>query len=789
MTVPESSLLLPVGVALPFAAALLLLLLGRALGPRAGWVVVAAALGSVLALLPAARSGGAAFAAPWIPAAGISFALRADGFGLLLAFLVAGIGVLVAAYSLGYLADEEPARLRRYYPALAGFMGAMLGVALADDLILLFVFWEITSVTSFLLIGHRCEDDDAKAGALTALQVTALGGLAMSIGFLLLGRVTGTFSLSGIAGDPAMVARVLDSPLCTGTLVLILLGGFTKSAQTPFHFWLPRAMVAPTPVSAYLHAATMVKAGVFLLGRMAPIFGGAAIWAPILVTVGTTSMALGAYQALRETDLKAILARTTGSTLGMITLLYGLGATGTDGLQLLNHALYKGALFLVAGIVEHHAHTRDLHQLRGLRRAMPFAFLACVLASLSMAGVPPLIGFAAKDVFYAEILGATYLLERPLLHALVLLASFATSVSLVVVAARLALDVFLGRERRGRPHDSRTVALWPSPLLLAGGALALGIASLGPWPSRLVEATASGPGHAAHVSILPALGLPVLISALAWALGAIVHRRLRPGRAPARAWARAGWDGLMASFPRIGDAFSTRWQNGSLRWYLAGTVLALPALCLPALRRGGLAWGDVALSLSDMPWYGLFFCVLLVVATIAAVRARTRLAAAIATTTIGFLVSMLFVVYRSPDILLTQVLIETVSTIFVLLVLIFLPAFRRHDLPPMARLVNVAVATVFGLTVTLLLLLAMTPGLRETLPIAVRPGGLLSLALSEGGGQNAVNVIIVDIRAMDTNGEITVLVMVGLCIYGLLRSRRRAAARNARSRAVGEEVA
>jgi multisubunit Na+/H+ antiporter MnhB subunit len=245
----------------------------------------------------------------------------------------------------------------------------------------------------------------------------------------------------------------------------------------------------------------------------------------------------------------------------------------------------------------------------------------------------------------------------------------------------------------------------------------------------------------------------------------------------------------MAAIVRIAEAYSSRWQNGSLRWYVSATVLALPALAAYALGAGGLSWRNVTTNLADMPWYGLLFCILLAIATMAAVRARTRLAAAIATTTIGFLVSMLFVVYRSPDILLTQILIETVSTIFVLLVLVFLPPFRRDDLPAISRLLNLGISAAVGITMTLLLLLAMTPGFREPDNISVRPGGLLSLSLAEGGGQNAVNVIIVDIRAMDTNGEITVLVVVGLCVYGLLRSRRRAGARGSESARVGSDAA
>lgn len=790
--------LLPVGVGLPFAAALVILALGRRVGHRAGWIVLAAALGSIAAFVPAATTSAIdVFETSWLPTAGVQLAFRADGFGLLLAFIVAGIGALVALYALGYMAGEDAIKVRRFYAALAAFMGAMLGIAVADDLIVLFVFWEITSIASFLLIGYRFEDDDAKAGALMALQVTALGGLVMSVGFLLIGQLTGTFSIARIAGSPELIARVLASPLGTGALLLVLCGAFTKSAQVPFHFWLPRAMVAPTSVSAYLHAATMVKAGVFLLGRMHPIFGAAPLWAPLLVGVGTVSMTLGAYQAFRETDLKAILARTTGSTLGLITLLYGLGATGEDSLQILNHALYKGALFLVAGIVEHYAHTRELDQLGGLRRALPLAFVACAAGALSMAGFPPFLGFVAKDSYYAELLRNAFLVERPLLQAAVLVASLTTSAFLVAVAGKLTVGVFLGPARvraHHERHDVGALPLWPSPVLLGTAALVFGLASLGHVTTDLVAGTASGHGQAVHAYLVPPLGAPLFVSLLALALGGGVYfGRDRVAALQARVAvlpsASRVWDDLMTGIVRIAEAASSRWQNGSLRWYLAVTVLALPALCAYAFRVGELSWRNVTVSLIDMPWYGLFFCVLLAVATMMAVQARTRLAAAIATTTIGFLVSMLFVVYRSPDILLTQILIETVSTIFVLLVLAFLPAFRRTDLPPIGRMVNAGIAAAFGLTITLLLLLSMTPGLREPDNISVRPGGLLSLALSDGGGQNAVNVIIVDIRAMDTNGEITVLVVVGLCIFGLLRSRRRAAEGASTRKRVGDEAA
>jgi multisubunit Na+/H+ antiporter MnhB subunit len=290
---------------------------------------------------------------------------------------------------------------------------------------------------------------------------------------------------------------------------------------------------------------------------------------------------------------------------------------------------------------------------------------------------------------------------------------------------------------------------------------------------------------------MPPLGAPFYTSLLALVLGVVVYLgrdvvNALQARLTVLPSAADGWERLMTAIVRIAEGYSTRWQNGSLRWYLSATVLALPALCVYALHVGDLSWRNVTANLTDMPWYGFLLCILLAIATMAAVQARTRLAAAITTTAIGFLVSMIFVVYRSPDILLTQILIETVSTIFVLLVLIFLPPFRPSDMPPISRLVNIAISAAFGLTITLLLLLSMTPGFREPDNISVRPGGLLSLALAEGGGRNAVNVIIVDIRAMDTNGEITVLVVVGLCVYGLLRSRRKSERQSERIHARGE---
>lgn len=776
----DSPTLLPLIIALPLLAGLAVGALGNRLRLANGWIIVAAAALATGCAWVIGRGDAVSpqYRLEWLPSINVAFALRGDGYGLFFAMLVTGIGTLVALYALSYLPESDADRAQRFYAALGVFMGAMVGIALADDLIVLFVFWEITSLSSFLLIGHRCEDATAKAGAVTALQVTALGGLVMSVGFLLLGQIAGTFSISTIAGDPQIVARIVGAPLGTAALLLILCGAFTKSAQVPFHFWLPGAMVAPTPISAYLHAATMVKAGVFLVGRMEPIFGTAPLWLPVLVGIGALTMLLGAYHATRQRDLKAMLAYTTASALGSLFVMYGLRGTALDGLQILNHALYKGALFLVVGIVEHHTHTRSIDRLGGLRHALPLPFAAALLASLSMAGIPPLLGFIAKESSAALIMHHGVLSQHPLSQYLLMAAVTISSALLTVTAYRVTVNVFLGPARvadHTQHHERDT--MWLSPLVLATGALLLGLAGAGTFTAHLTAAIASRPDTHAHVSLIPHVGIELALWAATLLLAAVFTRLPQLSAdhgAPALRTPTAAeiWNAGVTGIASVGDAFSRTWENGSLRWYLAGTVLTLPALVAITFAAGGISHTAITAHLQDVSWIGLLFCALLAFGALATVRAQTRLAAAIASSSVGFLVAMLYVVYRSPDILLTQILIETVSTIFVLLVLLHLPGFPQRDLTPPARMVNATIAGSVGLVVTMLLLLAMTPGLRETDNIATRAGGLLSQALAIGGGANAVNVIIVDIRALDTNGEITVLVVVGLCVVGLLRTRR-----------------
>jgi NADH:ubiquinone oxidoreductase subunit 5 (subunit L)/multisubunit Na+/H+ antiporter MnhA subunit len=561
------------------------------------------------------------------------------------------------------------------------------------------------------------------------------------------------------------VAGLAGSGLLTPTLLLILVGALTKSAQWPFHFWLPGAMVAPTPVSTYLHAATMVKAGVFLLGRLLPLFGDVPAWSTVLVPVGLATFLLGAFQALRETDLKAILARTTLSALGLFTMLYGLRLPGQDALQILSHAAYKGPLFLVAGIVEHATHTRDLRELGGLRRAMPLTFAVCLVAALSMAGLPPLLGFLAKEALYEE------LLHLGGMGSVVLALSVVANAMLFAAVLRLAGGVFLGppSPKAAHAHEASLGLLLP-PAVLAGVAAVLGLGA--PLAEGLARGLSSAPGSRLHLSLVPASSGPLLLSLATIALGVAIlagQRLLQgPGRLPSM---QAVWDWGLDLVVRAAVAFSARWQNGSVRWYFSGTLLFTVGLSILALRRTGLSVLQVPISLVEMQWYGLVLCVMLSASAVMVVRSTTRIGAAIALTSNGFLTALLFVVYRSPDILLTQILIESVSTLFILLVLYFMPPFRPDGFTAFGRLVNLTVAGAVALVMFAFILLATSPALRETRNLAA---DYLSRSLAEAGGANAVNVIIVDFRAIDTNGEITVLVLVALLVYGLLRARRAA---------------
>ncbi len=782
---------LPLLVFVPFAAAILALILGKWLGRRTGWLMIVAALSSFSLAVSLLMQGGheqlTHYLYEWIPGLSINMQLIGDRFGLFFAALVSGIGTLVGIYSLNYIPQLASARIGRYYASLIGFMGAMLGVALADDIILLFVFWEITSITSFMLIGFWYEQDKARKGAMTALQVTGLGGLAMMAGFIIIGNVTGTFSMHELRNSPETLKLLTTSPLFTAAMLLVMLGAFTKSAQFPFHFWLPNAMVAPTPVSAYLHSATMVKAGVFLIGRMLPIFsddivGANVYWSPILITVGLITFVYTSYQAFYETDLKAILARTTLAALGLIMLCYGLKLPDQDALQILNHAAYKGTLFLVVGIVEHATHTRDIRKLGGLRKKMPITFIIAILAAASMAGLPPFLGFAAKESLYGALFHSPALEHAENTRWLVILLCVLANALTFAVACKIIFGVFLGKETDHGDHaHEASPGLWVPAAILVSVAIALGLLAAGTHHSptqTLLNSLSSDQHHHAHISIIPTELAPVVLTIFTITIGILLYQnrvaieKIQQAIIARTPTAQRIWDELLHGVTIFAESYSNWWQRGSLRWYM-GAILAFTAgLMLYSLAHSGIHIGDVSHNIKDLPWYGLSLLILLCVAAITLVVSKSRLQAAVASTATGFLTSLMFVVYRSPDILLTQILIETVSTIFVLLILFYMPTFpKREPMGAGTRLITLTISAAVGLAVFLFVVLTTSDTFRNTDNLA---DDYLSRAVDGAGGQNAVNVIIVDFRAADTMGEITVLVAVALLVYGMLRSRRKA---------------
>ncbi|MEX2214090.1 MAG: hydrogen gas-evolving membrane-bound hydrogenase subunit E [Phycisphaeraceae bacterium] len=776
---------LPLIVFAPFAAAALALIVGRWTGRRTGWLMVLSALTSFSATISLMVSGGgehqaaAGYAYEWIPGLTIHFNLLADPFGLFFAALVSGIGTLVGVYSLHYIPELPNARVGRYYAALIAFMGAMLGVSLADDLILLFVFWEVTSITSFMLIGFWYEDEKAKKGALTALQVTGLGGLAMMAGFIIVGNVTGTFSISELRESPLLIAKLVTSPLFDAALILVFLGAFTKSAQFPFHFWLPNAMVAPTPVSTYLHSATMVKAGIFLVGRMLPIFSENAMWSPVLITIGLFTFVYTAYQAFSETDLKAILARTTLSTLGLVMFVYGLKAADQDVLQILNHAAYKGTLFLIVGIVEHATHTRDVRELGGLRKRMPITFIIAVLACLSMAGIPPFLGFLAKETLYAQLVYGDTFAGRPDLQWFVIGAAVLANAFIFAVALKIIFGVFCGKETEKAHHAHEAEkGLWVPAACLVAFAVIFGLLGVTHITENVMNGLSSNLNHEvhAHISLIPSHLPPVILTIITISIGILIYQnqngveRVQNAVKRIIPMAQKVWDEILHGVANAATWYSDRWQSGSLRWYLGGILVFAAGLTLWALYWSGVQLSNVAIDLDDVPWYAICLLVLLAAAGITVAVSRSRLQAAVAVTATGFLTSLIFVVYQSPDILLTQILIETVSTIFVLLILYFMPAWKREPLNPFSKLVNFSIAAAVGFSMFLYVLFATSDKYRTTDNLG---SDFLSAALPGAGGENAVNVIIVDFRAGDTSGEITVLVLVAILVYGLLRSRRK----------------
>lgn len=735
--------------------------------------VTGASLALLLSLAPLVFEGRTVLAGwQWIPALGMNANFRLDGLALMFGLLISGVGLLIILYAAYYLHRDDPAG--KFFSQLMLFMAAMLGVALSDNLLLLVVFWELTSVSSFLLVGYWGHKADARAGARMALAVTGGGGLVMLAGILILGQIAGTYDLSQMLGRGAEIKAHALYPLA---LLLILIGCFTKSAQLPFHFWLPEAMAAPTPVSAYLHSATMVKAGIFLLARLYPVLGGTALFEGIVATVGLSTMVFAAYVAVFRHDIKSLLAYSTISHLGLIVFLIGLSSPLSAVaaiFHILNHATFKASLFMTAGIIDHETGTRDIRKLGGLMKYLPWTATLAMIAAASMAGLPLANGFLSKEMFFAEALqGQT----NYAFGVLVPLAATFGGICSVAYSMRFIHDVFFNGKPRGlaerHPHEPPLFMKAPVALLVVT-CIAVGIlpaVTFGPMVHVAATAMLGAAPPQYHLAIWHGLNMPLLMSAVALVGGIAFYfalqRKFNLHLHHPRGWTgrllfTQGIDGLFAFAGRIVPVL----ENGSLQRYVAwmlGSVLALGLW----VWQGGAAPvpGERALLGADVP--ALVAWALLLLAGGALVLGHhDRLRAVILVGVVGLVTSLAFLALSAPDLALTQLSVEVVSTVLLLMGLALLPRSTPRESRGTRLWRDGALSLAGGGALAWITWLVLT---RDHESISWY---FLENTVPRGGGANAVNVILVDFRGYDTFGEITVLGVAAVGVLALLSGWR-----------------
>ena len=751
---------------------------GRAM---AAWAAAGVA-GSVLAILlsqaPQVLAGQTLLhQAEWMPAIGLNANFRLDALGWMFAALISGIGLLVILYAAFYLHHDDPAG--KFFGTLMLFMAAMLGIVLSDNLLLLLVFWELTSVSSFLLIGYWGGREESRAGARMALAVTGGGGLVMLAGIVVLGQIAGTYDLSAMLSRGAEIQADPRYPLA---LVLILAGCFTKSAQFPFHFWLPEAMAAPTPVSAYLHSATMVKAGLFMMMRLYPVLGGTALFEGIVATAGLVTMVFAAFVAVFRHDLKGLLAYSTVSHLGLITFLIGLGSplsAVAAVFHILNHASFKAALFMTAGVVDHETGTRDMRRLGGLFRAMPVMGVLAVLASAAMAGLPPFNGFISKEMMLHEAVHAG---EGGFWGGQAwAVASLATLGGLCSAAysLRLVADTFFGPTAQDLPNPQPHEPPWgmKAPvLLLVVVCMAVGLAPMwiaGPLVAAVASAVLGAPAPAFELALWHGLNLPLALSAVAIVGGVLMWRALmrggwlhrhERGAFSGKAVFTAVIDGLFAAADRVTAALETGSLQRMVAWMVAASV-AVAAWPFLAGSDPAPVTGDRVLRPAP-PLAVVVWLLLVVTCLVLVARHRQRFTATVLTGAVGLVASLSFLALSAPDLALTQLSVDVVSTALLLMGLALLPQVCPPEPAVWRRWRDAGLAVAGGGGVAWLTWLMLT---RDHDSIAWY---FLEKSVPAGGGTNAVNVILVDFRGYDTFGEITVLGIAGVGVLALLDGLR-----------------
>lgn len=711
----------------------------------------------------------------WVPSLGVSLPFRLDGFSRFFALLITGIGALVVLYAGAYFAGKPRERGASFIALILLFMSAMLGTVLSDSLIGLYVFWELTSLVSFLLIGFDAHKPEARKAALQSLIVTAGGGLALFAGILLIGWQLGTFALSEIAGRGPELAA---SPWAPAILVLVLIGAFTKSAQVPFHFWLPNAMAAPSPASAYLHSATMVKLGVYLLARLDQPLSAMPAFGPLLVAFGSATLLVASFRALSQTGFKAVLAQTTVGSLGLLVMLIGLdgplAATATVGF-ILAHALYKATLFFCAGTAIHATGRTDLREIAGLRRALPLTALAAALAAVAMAGLPPTFGFIAKETIFEAQLESTF---GSWVVAVAVLgnAVFVTAALLASWRPFLRAPALTTAGHGVSAGHGETVGLVIGPLVLSTLALLFGLAP------GLVASTLIGPAATALV------GAPVPVSLALWhgwtpllALSALV---VGLGVALFLAWPRfaerlaartrldaalgdAGYNRLFGFVVALAERSTRLLQNGDQHRYTATVVAATVAIVLTGLAVARPAV-RLDLSMADLRPVPVLVLLFMVAGAAAAVATRSLIRSVIGVGIVGFGSALLFLVNGAPDLALTQFSVEVLVVVILAALLLRLPTITPFTRRRRERRLDAILATLFAA-----ILFAGLATLTAA-PLDRRLSDFFSSAsYPEAFGRNVVNVILVDFRAIDTLGEMAVVGFAAIAVWGLLRRRAR----------------
>ncbi|MEK4688263.1 Na+/H+ antiporter subunit A [Bacillus sp. FSL W8-1202] len=729
----------------------------------------------------------------WIPSLGINFTVYIDGLGLLFALLITGIGSLVTLYSIFYLSKEKE-QLGPFYVYLLMFMGAMLGVVLVDNVMVLYMFWELTSLSSFLLIGYWYKREKSRYGAAKSLLITVSGGLCILGGFILLYLITDSFSIREMVHQVQLIA---GHELFIPAMILILLGAFTKSAQFPFYIWLPDAMEAPTPVSAYLHSATMVKAGIYVIARFSPIFAFSAQWFWIVSLVGLFTMVWGSFHAVKQTDLKSILAFSTVSQLGMIISMLGVSAAALHYghteyytvaamaaiFHLINHATFKGSLFMAVGIIDHETGTRDIRKLGGLMAIMPITFTISLIGTFSMAGLPPFNGFLSKEIFFTSMLRVTHfdLFNVQTWGVLFPVLAWIGSVFTFIYSMKLLFKTFRGNyqpEQLEKQAHEAPVGMLVPPVILVALAVSLFF-----FPNilsySLIEPAMNSiyptllAGHEkfhVHISQWHGVTAELLMTAGIVVIGTIGYLSLNKWKGiyklfPSKLTLNRLYDKLLTLMEKGSYRVTKQYMTGFLRDYLLYIFAGFIILIGGAFAiKGGFSFKTEGMAKIGV--YEIILTLVMISATVATVFARSRLTAIIALGVVGYTLALFFVIFRAPDLALTQLVIETISVALFLLCFYHLPKLRLKTKTRTFRMTNFIISLGVGVIVTLLGIASSSQRTKDSIA-----SFFVKHSHDLGGGDNVVNVILVDFRGFDTMFEITVLTIAALGIYSMIKTK------------------